>query len=167
VLRVTSQRSSEFATPSREQIVAISQKHVSMMESGDANAGADAVWIWAGMHHVLLRTIGRHSGKEHKVALPYWQDPDGHRIVVASFAGAPTDPAWFLNLSDTAVNPQVLVRVQGGEFSATPEVLTGEDYATIWALLVVDRPHYADYMTKTDRQIPLVRLRESRGATER
>jgi deazaflavin-dependent oxidoreductase (nitroreductase family) len=156
VHRVTSQRSSGFATPSREEIVAISQNHVSMMESSQA----DAVWIWVGMHHVLLRTIGRRSGKEHKVALPYWLDPDGHRIVVASFAGAPTDPAWFRNLSDTTVNPQVLVRVQGGEFWATPEVLAGDDYATIWDLLILDRPHYADYKATTNRQIPLVRLRE-------
>jgi deazaflavin-dependent oxidoreductase (nitroreductase family) len=138
--------------------VEISQKHVAMMESSDA----DDVWVWVGMHHVLLRTIGRRSGDEHKVALPFWRDAQGDRIVVASFAGAPKDPAWFLNLTDTTVNPEVLVRVQGGSFWSRPEVLDGEDYAVTWDRLVLDRPHYVDYKTKTDRRIPLVRLRELR-----
>jgi F420H(2)-dependent quinone reductase len=156
VLRVTSQRSSQFATPSREKIVEISRKHVSMMEASDA----DGVWIWAGMHHLLLRTVGRRSGAEHKVALPFWRDHDGDRIVVASFAGAAQDPAWFLNLVDPAADPKVLVRVQGGEFWAEPQVLNGEEYDRIWDLLILDRPHYADYKAKTDRQIPMVRLSE-------
>jgi deazaflavin-dependent oxidoreductase (nitroreductase family) len=160
VLRVTSQRSSEFATPSRDAIVEISRKHVAMMETSDA----DDVWVWAGMHHVLLRTIGRHSGNEHKVALPFWRDPQGDLIVVASFAGAANDPAWFLNLTDSRANPEVLVREQGGSYWSTPEVLDGESYTAIWELLVIDRPHYADYQTKTDRRIPLVRLRELRPA---
>jgi deazaflavin-dependent oxidoreductase (nitroreductase family) len=117
------------------------------------------------MHHVLLRTIGRRSGNEHKVALPFWRDPDGARIVVASFAGAPKDPAWFLNLADRGANPEVLVRVQGGSFWAQAEILEGEDYSRMWDLLVIDRPHYSDYKAKTDRAIPLVRLGERRDAT--
>jgi deazaflavin-dependent oxidoreductase (nitroreductase family) len=157
---VTSQRSSEFATPSRDEIVAISHKHVSMMETSDS----DDVWVWVGMHHVLLHTIGRRSGNEHKVALPFWRDPDGNRIVVASFAGEPKDPSWFVNLADKTANPEVKVRVQGGLFWADGQILDGEDYTRIWDLLVVDRPHYSDYKTKTDRTIPLVRLLELRPA---
>jgi deazaflavin-dependent oxidoreductase (nitroreductase family) len=140
--------------------VGISAKHVSMMESSDA----DDVWVWVGMHHVLLHTIGRRSGNEHKVALPYWLDAGGHRIIVASFAGAAKDPAWFLNLSDKAANPQVKIRVQGGLFWADPQILDGDDYTATWQALVADRPHYEDYKTKTDRRIPLVRLVELRPA---
>jgi deazaflavin-dependent oxidoreductase (nitroreductase family) len=160
VIRVTSQRSSEFATPTRDEIVSISQKHVEMMESSDS----DNAWVWVGMHHVLLHTIGRRSGDQHKVALPYWRDPDGHRIVVASFAGAPKDPSWFVNLSDKDANPEVLIRVQGGMFWADAQILAGDEYDATWAGLVVDRPHYEDYKTKTDRVIPLVRLVEVRPA---
>jgi deazaflavin-dependent oxidoreductase (nitroreductase family) len=160
VLRVTSQRSSDFATPSRDEIVGISAKHVSMMESSDA----DDVWVWVGMHHVLLHTIGRRSGSEHKVALPYWLDADGHRVIVASFAGAAKDPAWFLNLSDKAANPEVKIRVQGGLFWADAQILDGDDYAATWQALIADRPHYEDYKAKTDRTIPLVRLVELRPA---
>jgi deazaflavin-dependent oxidoreductase (nitroreductase family) len=127
-----------------------------MMESSDS----DDVWVWVGMHHVLLHTIGRRTGNEHKVALPFWLDADGHRIIVASFAGAEKDPSWFLNLCDRAANPRVKVRVQGGLFWADAQVLTGDDYDATWAALVVDRPHYEDYRAKTTRTIPLVRLVE-------
>jgi deazaflavin-dependent oxidoreductase (nitroreductase family) len=147
----------EFETPTKEQIVAISAKHVAMMETSDA----DETWIWAGMEHVLLRTIGRKSGNEHKVALPFWRDADGQRIVVASFGGNPTDPAWFLNLCDRSANPDVAVRVQGSSYRCVPEILTGEEYDVVWAGLVADRPWYDDYVVKSGgRKIPLVRLRE-------
>jgi deazaflavin-dependent oxidoreductase (nitroreductase family) len=160
VLRVTSQRSSDFTTPDRAEIVAISASHVAMMESSDE----DRVWIWVNMHHVLLRTIGRRSGNEHKVALPLWRDRNGDRIVVASFSGAPRDPAWYLNLADGAANPEVFVRVQGGAYWSVPEILDGTDYDDTWRDLLVDRPHYADYQAHTERRIPLVRLVESRPA---
>ena len=160
MLRVTSQRSSDFATPERSEIVAISASHVAMMESSDEAR----VWVWVNMHHVLLRTIGRRSGNEHKVALPFWRDPSGARIVVASISGAPKDPAWFLNLADREVNPEVHVRVQGGAYWSVPEILEGADYDAIWAGLIVDRPHYADYRASTERRIPLVRLGETRPA---
>ena len=151
----------EFQTPSHEEIVAISAQHVAMMETSDA----DDTWIWVGMEHLLLRTVGRRSGNEHKVALPFWRGADGHRVVVASFGGAPTDPAWFLNLSDRDANPEVLVRVQGGLFWSDQQVLDGDDYAATWAGLVADRPWYDDYVKKAGgRRIPLVRLPETRQA---
>jgi hypothetical protein len=59
-----------------------------------------AVWTGAGMKHLLLHSVGRRSGAVRKAALPYWEDDDGHPIVVASYAGAPEHPGWFLNLED-------------------------------------------------------------------
>jgi len=95
------------------------------------------------------------------VALPFWRDPQGRRIVVASFAGHPKDPSWFLNLSDRTANPDVLVRVQGGTYRCVPEILDGDDYVTTWAGLVADRPWYDDYVAKAGgRKIPVVRLAE-------
>ena len=46
----------------------------------------------AGMRHLLLRTVGRKSGRRSTVCLPYWVDVDGERIVVASYAGGPRNP---------------------------------------------------------------------------
>ena len=146
-------------TPSEEEIPKITKMHVQYLEQTDD----DAVWVQAGMHHVLVRTIGRKSGNEHKIALPFWRDPDGVRVVVGSFAGAEKHPAWFLNLRDRDANPEVLVRVQNGEFWSVPDILEeGDEHDRLWALMIEDRAWYADYQAKTERTIPLVRLPETR-----
>ena len=103
-----SQRNEPFEEPARDIIPDISRGHVAAMEASDA----DAVWIGAGMHQLLLRTIGRRSGREHKVALPFWYDDADHRVVVGSFAGAAWHPSWYLNLIDRTANPEVYVKVQ-------------------------------------------------------
>jgi deazaflavin-dependent oxidoreductase (nitroreductase family) len=150
-----SQKNEPFDEPSREDIPKWSRMHVAAMETMDD----DAVWIGAGMHQLVLRTVGRKSGNEHKVALPYWFDADGHRIVVGSFAGAEKDPAWCLNLADSAANPKVQVRVQHQPpFWADAIVLSGDDREMVWAGLTADRPYYNDYQSRTTRQIPLIRL---------
>lgn len=145
-----------WETPSHREIVDLTKGHVQAMET----MTDDIVWVQAGMHHLLLHTIGRKSGTEHKVALPFWRDPAGHRIVVASFAGATKHPSWFVNLRDTDANPRVRCRVQTGEFWSVPEVLDGADRAETWARLTTDRAWYNDYQARTDREIPLVRLPE-------
>src|SRR5215211_631146 len=150
-----------WETPTHDEIAELTRAHVQAMESMDV----DEVWQQAGMHHVLLRTIGRKSGNEHKVALPYWTDPDGQRIVVASFAGSDHHPSWFANLADRTKNPEVLVKVQDGEFWSVPEILEGDEYDRTWAMLVADRAWYTDYQKRTERKIPLVRLPETRPAT--
>jgi deazaflavin-dependent oxidoreductase (nitroreductase family) len=155
-----SQRNEAFVEPSRDEIPGLSRQHVAAMETSEA----DEVWVLAGMRHVVVRTVGRRSGQEHKVALPFWRDPNGDPVVVASFAGAPQHPSWYLNLADRAANPEVLVRVQHGSYWAEAQILTGDDYASTWAGLAADRPYYNDYQTRTDRQIPLVRLLERRPA---
>jgi deazaflavin-dependent oxidoreductase (nitroreductase family) len=154
------QQNEEFVEPPRHEIPGISRQHVAAMETSDA----DEIWVMAGMRHVLLRTIGRRSGTEHKVALPYWIDGEGRRVVVASFAGAPQHPSWYLNLSDRTANPELLVLDQGHRFWADGQILEGAEYQETWAALVADRPHYANYQTRTDRALPLVRLVELRPA---
>ncbi len=148
-----------WETPSHEEIPKITAMHVQAMET----SSDDMVWVQANMHHVLIRTIGRKSGNEHKIAVPYWLDPEGVRVVVASFAGSEKHPSWFVNLRDRDANPEVLVRVQDGQFWSVPDILEeGEEHDRLWALLVEDRAWYADYQDRTDRTIPLVRLPESR-----
>jgi deazaflavin-dependent oxidoreductase (nitroreductase family) len=153
-----SQRNEPYEEPPRDEIPGISRMHVQAME-----AGIDEAWTGAGMHQLLLRTIGRKSGKEHKVALPTWLDPEGRRVVVASFAGAPGHPSWYLNLADRTANPEVRCKVQGGtEYWSEHEILEGDEYDRIWALLTADRAWYDTYQGKTERRIPLVRLPETR-----
>lgn len=151
------QKNEAFVEPPRDAIPGISRQHVAAMEATDD----DAAWIIAGMHHVVLHTIGRRSGKEHKVALPFWIDLSGHRLVVGSWAGGPEHPHWFLNLCDREANPTVFCRVQSGTFRAEAHVLEGEERQRNWEALVADRPYYADYQSRTERVLPLVRLVET------
>ena len=147
-------------TPSLDEIPVLSRAHVEAMETTDH----EAVWVQAGMDHILLRTIGRRSAKVHKVALPVWKDPDGRRIVVASFAGAPGHPAWYLNMLDRSANPEVLCRARDRQYWSTPEFPVGQDYERLWELVNNDRAWYRTYQARTERTIPLVRLPETRPA---
>ncbi|MBL1077528.1 nitroreductase family deazaflavin-dependent oxidoreductase [Nocardia sp. 2] len=150
------QRNNPFTEPEREKLIALGRKHVLGMEFTDA----EQVWISSGMEHLLLHTVGRRSGRAHKVALPFWVDGDGHRVVVASFVGAPQHPAWYWNLTDADANGKVLVKLRTGEVWVRPEILDGAEYRELWAALTADREFYRDYQSRTERRIPLVRLRE-------
>jgi deazaflavin-dependent oxidoreductase (nitroreductase family) len=151
-----SQASESFTTPPRWLIPWITRVQVLLYERSDGRVGARS----AGMRNLLLCTVGRHSGKTFTACLPYWLDADGERIVVASYAGGPRNPAWYHNVRDTTVNPDVRVRDGERVFRARAQVLEGSDRETVWAGLIADRPFYADYQRQTDRLIPLVRLRE-------
>ena len=52
----------EWETPTHAEIIEITKAHIMGMEASDD----DAVWCVVGMHHVLLHTVGRRSGNEHK-----------------------------------------------------------------------------------------------------
>ena len=95
------------------------------------------------------------------MALPTWQDQNGIRVIVASFAGAENNPSWFVNLRDRKANPRLLCQVQNGKFWSEPEILEGEERDSVWRQLCADRAWYANYQDRTSRKIPLVRLPET------
>ncbi len=108
-----------------------------------------------GVPSLLLTTTGRRTGQRRRTALIYGRDGDDY-LVVASRGGAPEHPAWFLNLeADGAVEVQVMESV----FAARAEVVAGEERARLWTVMTAIWPAYDSYQTKTERQIPVVRLR--------
>lgn len=110
------------------------------------------------MRNLILATVGRRSGKQHAVCLPYWLDADERMVVVASFAGAPSHPAWYHNLADLSANPTVDIQVMGERGPHLATTIEGDDRTSVWDALIDDRPFFADYQTRTERQIPLVRF---------
>lgn len=148
------QRAETFKTPPIPEIPGITRRHVAHLET----TTDESAWTRAGMRHLVLRTIGRKSGKAHKVALPYWCDTDGNRIIAASFAGNEKNPAWFHNLSDKSANPTVWLKDRQEEADVEALVLEGEDYERTWEALCQDRPFYRAYQAKCERRIPLIRL---------
>ncbi|QCH24127.1 nitroreductase family deazaflavin-dependent oxidoreductase [Mycobacteroides salmoniphilum] len=124
-----------------------SQKQVAkIIESGTT----DGITI-ADMPVILLTSLGAKSGKLRKIALMRVEH-DGEYAIVASLGGAPKNPVWYYNVKE---NP--LVELQDGSTTKdyqAREVL-GDEKAPWWDRAVEAYPPYAEYQTKTDRQIPV------------
>jgi F420H(2)-dependent quinone reductase len=103
---------------------------------------------------ILLTTVGAKTGKLRKTPLMRVEH-NGEYAVVASLGGAPKNPVWYYNI---AKNPRV--ELQDGTVTRdydAREVFGGEK-ATWWERAVEAWPDYAEYQTKTDRQIPVLVL---------
>jgi F420H(2)-dependent quinone reductase len=74
-------------------------------------------------------------------------------VIVASLAGAPRHPAWFLNLE---ANPRVKLQVRNRRFAATAWCASVEEKAQLWPRLVAMYPAYEGYQNRTTRDIPVV-----------
>lgn len=100
---------------------------------------------------VILTSLGRKSGKLRKTPLMRVEH-DGNYAVVASKGGAPQHPVWYWNI---VADP--LVQLQDGPHVGeyTARELTGDERQSWWDRAVEAWPPYADYQTKTDRQIPV------------
>lgn len=103
---------------------------------------------------LLLTTVGAKTGHRHTA--PMMVIPDGDRfLVVASNAGAPSDPQWYRNL---IAHPEVTVEVGKETFEAVATVAEGEERRRLWAKVLEAGPFFADHQAKITRQIPIVIL---------
>lgn len=151
------QKVEQYDTPPYEEIPGITRSHLAYLES----TNEESAWLMAGMKSIILRTIGRKSGKVHKVVLPYWEDEGGHRIITASYAGGPVNPGWYHNLADREANPKVWIKERELEAFVRADVLEGAEHERIWTALVEDRPNYREYLENSVREkLPLIRLVE-------
>ena len=103
---------------------------------------------------LLLHTTGAKSGQERVNPMMYLDDGD-RLVVFASKAGAPTNPDWYHNL---VANPKVSAEVGTQTRDFIARVAKGEERERIWDLWKTRWTGFADYETKTDRQIPVVIL---------
>lgn len=103
---------------------------------------------------LLLTTVGRKSGRVLTMPLIFGRSGDDY-VVVASKGGAPTHPAWYLNLQ---AQPEVELQVKAEKFKARARTAVGEERASLWARMVAIYGPYAQYQAKIDRQIPVVVL---------
>ena len=103
---------------------------------------------------ILLTTIGAISGKIRKTPLMRVEH-NGEYAIVASLGGAPKHPVWYHNVK---ANPRV--ELQDGPVTKDYEAreVFGDEKAVWWERAVEAWPDYAEYQTKTDRQIPVFLL---------
>ncbi|MFB9447634.1 nitroreductase family deazaflavin-dependent oxidoreductase [Dactylosporangium vinaceum] len=100
---------------------------------------------------IVLTSVGAKSGKIRKTPLMRVEH-DGEYAVVASQGGAPTHPVWYHNL---VANPHVELQDGPVRKDYTAREVQGEERQQWWERANKAWPHYDEYQTKTDRQIPV------------
>ena len=109
-----------------------------------------------GLDPLLLITVGAKSGQVRETPVARFAGPDGSWYVVASANGAARNPSWYYNV---AAHPdQVRIVVDGVESAVTAEQLHGADRAAAWQVITAAQPRFDNYVRKTDRDIPVIRL---------
>jgi deazaflavin-dependent oxidoreductase (nitroreductase family) len=103
---------------------------------------------------VLLTTKGRKSGMQRDVVIVSFED-GADRVVVASKGGAPSDPAWFVNLK---ADSNVTVQLGPEVYAAKAVVVPPDERDRLWKKVVSEMPNFGEYEKKTTRVIQLVRL---------
>lgn len=106
---------------------------------------------------ILMHTVGARTGTVRVNPLVYFPQDDGSMLVVASKGGAPTNPDWYHNVR---ANPRFDVEVGTRTFTVEASELDRAERDATWPEIVAARPGFGDYERKTDRVIPILRLRE-------
>lgn len=122
------------------------------VETYEATGGREASTLRdTGIPVIIVTSLGAQSGKLRKFALMRVEH-EGEYALVASKGGAPDNPNWYHNL----VN-EPLVMIQDGPAPAdyVTRIVEGDERATWWERAVDVFSPYADYQTKTDREIPV------------
>ena len=126
-------------------------EHVRRYRETDGEAGH----IWReGSTILLLTTTGRTSGEPRTAPLIYAEDGDRY-VIIGSQGGAPEHPGWYRNL---AKDPHVELQVLDEVFPANARTAEGEERDRLWKKANKVWPHYDEYQTRTEREIPVVVL---------
>ena len=144
--------------PSDFQLKTMNAIHRGVLKISGGRLG----WRAARMPVVELTTTGRKSGQPRTVMLTSPVQEGSTIVIVASRGGDDHHPAWFLNLRD---HPEVEVST-GGESKRTmhARIATPTERAALWPRVTATYKGYANYQTKTDREIPLVLLEPAAGS---
>ena len=117
----------------------------------ERSGGAEGNKNPSGQLVIVLTSVGAKTGKLRKSPLMRVEH-DGEYAVVASLGGAPTHPVWYYNI---AKNPRVELQDGASTRDYDAREVFGDEKAAWWDRAVEAWPDYADYQTKTERQIPV------------
>jgi len=107
-----------------------------------------------GLPVVIVTNLGARTGKVRKTPLMRVEH-DGRYAAVASLGGAPKHPVWYYNLK---AHPGVELQDGPKLSDMVARELSGTERAEWWDRAVAAYPPYAEYQTKTSRQIPVFLL---------
>lgn len=108
---------------------------------------------------LLLTSTGAKSGRQHTTPMMYRADGD-RWLVFASYAGAPTNPAWYHNL---VAHPEAVIEVGAETVEVTAVVTEGAERDRLFAEQAREFPRFGEYQDKTSRVIPVVALERRKG----
>lgn len=141
----------------KEQLVAdtaaLDEFNRNVVEEFRANAGKVG-GPFEGGTLLLLHTVGAKSGKPRLSPLAYLE-VDGKVLIVGSYAGAPSNPAWVHNLR---ANPTARIEIGADAYDVTARELPADERDAAYPKIVEKAPVFADYQAKTSRAIPLFEL---------
>jgi deazaflavin-dependent oxidoreductase (nitroreductase family) len=126
------------------------RKQVEEYEGSGGTAGTTL----RGVPIVVITSVGASSGKLRKNPVMRVEQ-DGVYAAVASKGGAPQNPVWYRNLVE---HPMVELQDETARGDYTARELSGGEREAWWSRALEVWPDYADYQTKTDRQIPVFLL---------
>ena len=111
-----------------------------------------------GLDMLLLVTKGRKSGKQSRIPLLYIKDAQNSFLCAASFGGSSSHPDWYWNVHSAKV---VTIRVGVKTLKAVPQILKGNERYEAWQKLIAYYPAFANYQTRTEREIPVIKFVET------
>jgi len=103
---------------------------------------------------LLLRTVGRKTGKIRTTTLSYYRDGENY-LLVGSNWGEETHPAWFHNLKQ---QPHTTIQVGSRTIEVDAHVAIGDEYLRMWQLVTSLNNQYIQYQKDMLRRIPIVVL---------
>jgi deazaflavin-dependent oxidoreductase (nitroreductase family) len=104
-----------------------------------------------GLPVVIVTNLGVSSGKVRKTPVMRVEH-DGRYAMVASKGGAPAHPLWYYNVR---ANPRVELQDGPRRQDMIAREVSGDERADWWKRAVAAYPPYAEYQTKTAREIPV------------
>lgn len=139
-----------------EYVPSASQRVHEQVELYERTAGAEGGTL-QGLPVIILTSRGAKSGKLRKTPLMRVEH-DGAYAVVASMGGAPKHPVWYYNLR---AEPHVELQDGQEKWDMRAREVTGDERQLWWERAVEAFPPYAEYATRTDRQIPVFVLEKT------
>ena len=120
------------------------------VEAYESSDGTESTTL-RGVPVVVVTSLGAKSGRLRKNPVMRVEH-DGSYALVASKGGAPEHPTWYHNM---VAHPTVELQDGPDRSDYTVRIAEDSERAGWWDRAVAVWPDYADYQTKTDRQIPV------------
>jgi deazaflavin-dependent oxidoreductase (nitroreductase family) len=106
---------------------------------------------------LVLTSVGAKTGAQRQTPVAWFPDGQDSWLIVASAAGAQNNPAWYYNI---AAHPNdVQIEMAGRRIAVSAEQLHGPARDRAWHQITTTEKRFAKYEHKTDRELPVIRLR--------